>query len=133
MSLADIRQGLATNLGTVSGIRVYTEVPDNPSMPCAVIQLGRVLYDQAFQRGLTEYEFDVRLIVSRVTDRRSQQALDEFIDAGARSVKTAIQSDKTLGGSAFDCRVTAMDVVDTVTIGETVYFAATFSVTVYAL
>lgn len=133
MSLADIRDGLATNLGTITGLRVYTEIPDNPSMPCAVLQLTRALYDGAFQRGLTEYEFDVRLIVSRVTDRRSQQALDQFIDAGARSVKTAIESDKTLDGAAFDVRVSAMDVVDTVTIGETAYFTATFSVTVFAL
>ena len=133
MSLADIRAGLAANIGTVNGLRVYTEIPDNPSMPCAVIQLNRATYDGAFQRGLTEYEFDVRLIVSRVTDRRSQQALDEFIDAGERSIKTAIESDKSLDGSAFDVRVSAMDVIDTVTIGETAYFTATFSVTVYGL
>jgi hypothetical protein len=98
-----------------------------------VLQLNRADYDGAFQRGLTEYDFDIRLIVSRVTDRRSQQALDEFIDNGPRSIKTAVESDKTLGGAAFDVRVSAMDVVDAVTIGETAYFTATFSATVYAL
>ena len=55
MSLADIRDGLATNLGTLSGIRVYEEVPDNPALPCAVIQLDQVEYDVAFQRGATQY------------------------------------------------------------------------------
>lgn len=133
MSLAAIREGLGANLGTISGLRVYTEIPDNPSMPCVVLQLNRADYDGAFQRGLTEYDFDIRLIVSRVTDRRSQQALDEFIDNGPRSIKTAVESDKTLGGAAFDVRVSAMDVVDAVTIGETAYFTATFSATVYAL
>ena len=109
MSLADIRDGLAKNIGAIPGIRVYTEIPDNPSMPCVVLQLNRVSYDGAFRRGLTEYEFDVRLIVSRVTDRRSQQVLDQFIDAGEKSMKTAIEADKTLNGSAFDVRVSAMD------------------------
>lgn len=132
MSLAEIRQGLATNLGDISGIRTYPEIPDNPVMPCAIVQLDSVNYDQTFQRGLTEYDFTIQLVVGRVTERRAQQKLDEFIDAGARSVKTAIQADTTLGGSAFDCRVTGMDNIDSVTIGETTYLAANFAVTVYA-
>lgn len=132
MSLAEIRQGLATNLGDISGIRTYPEIPDNPVMPCAIIQLDSVNYDQTFQRGLTEYDFTVQLVVGRVTERRAQQKLDEFIDAGERSVKTAIEADTTLGGSAFDCRVTGMDNIDSVTIGETTYLAANFAVTVYA-
>ncbi|HMA77618.1 MAG TPA: hypothetical protein VKP88_00565 [Candidatus Paceibacterota bacterium] len=132
MSLADIREGLGTNLETISGIRVYEEIPDNAAVPCAVIQLRSVTYDEAFQRGLSEYSFVVRLIVTRVTERRAQRKLDQFIDDGARSVKTAIQSDLTLGGAAFDCRVTGMDDADTVTIGGTEYMAADFAVTVYA-
>jgi len=132
MSLADIRAGLGQNLSDISGIRIYEEIPDNAAMPCAVIQLVSVDYDQAFQRGLTEYNFTIRLIVTRVTERRAQRKLDQFIDDGARSVKTAVQSDLTLGGAAFDCRVTGMDNADTVTIGGTEYMAADFAVTVYA-
>ena len=132
MSLADIRAGIGTNLATISGIRVYEEIPDNPSMPCAVIQLVSANYDESFQRGLTEYSFTVRLIVIRVTERRAQRKLDQYIDEGARSVKTAIESDTTLNGAAFDCRVTGMDNADTVTIGGTEYMAADFSLVVYA-
>lgn len=132
MSLAAIRQGLATNLGEISSIRVYPEIPDNPVMPCAIVQLDRVSYDGVFQRGLSEYDFTIQLIVARVTERRAQQKLDEFIDAGARSVKTAIEADSTLAGAAFDVRVTGMDNIDSVTIGETSYLAANFTVTVFA-
>jgi len=132
VSLANIRAGLGDNLETIAGIRVYEEFPDNVAIPCAVVQLRGVTYDQSFQRGLTEYGFVVRLVVSRVTERRAQRKLDEFIDAGAKSVKTAIQSDLTLGGAAFDCRVTGMDDADTVTIGGTDYMAADFAVTVFA-
>jgi hypothetical protein len=133
MSLALIRKGMADNLGTLAGIRVYEEVPDNPVMPCAVIFLERATYDEAFQRGLTIYEFSVRVIVTRVTERRAQARLDTFIDAGAGSLKAALEADISLDGQAFDTTVTSLSAVGSVTIGETTYLAATFEVTVHAL
>jgi len=133
VSLATIRAGLADNLETVAGIRVYEEVPDNPSMPCAVVQLSNVTYDVAFQRGATNYSFTVHLIVTRVTERRAQERLDEFIDPGSRSVKTAIESDSTLGGSAFDVIVTEARDMAPVSIGGIDYLAVQFAVTVFAL
>jgi hypothetical protein len=133
MSLADIREGMANNLQTIAGIRVYEEVPDNPALPCAVIQLDTVEYDVAFQRGATQYGFIVNTVVTRTTVRRAQRKLDEFIDAGARSVKTAIESDPTLGGAAFDVRVESVRDIAPVTIGDIQYMAVDFSVTVFAL
>jgi hypothetical protein len=127
-----MRAGLGANLETVAGIRVYEEIPDNPSMPCAVIELGNVRYDLSFQRGTTEYTFTVHLVVSRVAERRAQQKLDTFIDPGARSIKTAVQSDSTLGGAAFDSIVTEARDVAPVTIGGIDYLAVQFAVTVYA-
>lgn len=132
MSLADIRSGMADNLGSIASIRVYEEVPDNPALPCAVIQLDAVTYDVAFARGATEYTFVVHAVVTRATVQRAQRKLDEFIDAGARSVKTAIESDSTLGGSAFDVRVTEVRDIAPVTIGGIDYLAVDFAVTVYA-
>lgn len=133
MSLAQMRAGLATNLETISGIRVYEEVPDNPVMPCAVIQLTDVSYDVAFQRGATEYTFIIHLIVVRTTERRAQEKLDRFIDDGAKSVKTAVESDIDLGDSAFDVRVTELRDIGPTTIGDVNYLAAKFAVTVFAL
>ncbi len=133
MSLAQIRDGLAANLGALSNVRVYEEVPDNPALPCAVIQLGRVEYDLAFQRGATQYTFIVHLIVTRTTVRRAQRKLDEFIDDGPKSVKTAIESDGSLGGAAFDVRVEAVNDIAPATIGDIQYMAVDFTVTVFAL
>jgi len=133
MSLATIREGMAANLGDIAGIRVYEEVPDNPALPCAVIQLDTVNYDVAFQRGATEYTFIVNTVVTRTTVRRAQRKLDEFIDDGARSVKTAIESDSTLGGAAFDTRVVEVRNIAPVTIGDIQYMAVEFTVTVFAL
>lgn len=132
MSLADIRAGLGANLETIAGIRVYEEIPDSPAIPCAVIELQEVSYDVTFQRGLTNFTFLIHLVVVRTTERRAQRKLDLFIDDGAKSVKTAVESDSTLGGAAFDCRVTELRDIGPTTIGDVQYMSARFAVTVIA-
>jgi len=132
VSLADIREGMGSNLESIAGIRVYEEMPDSPAMPCALIQLQDVTYDVTFQRGMTNYTFLVHLVVVRTTERRAQRKLDLFIDNGAKSVKTAIESDATLGGAAFDCRVTELRDIGPTTIGDIQYMSAKFAVTVIA-
>ena len=128
-----MRTGLATNLGTISGIRTYSDIPDNPAMPAAVVQLQSVSYDQAFARGLTEYNFIVTVIFGRVATSQAQRSMDELIDdGGGRSVKTAIESDKTLAGNAYDVRVAEMSNITSVTIGDITYLSADFAVTVFA-
>lgn len=128
-----MRTGLATNLGTISGIRTYSDIPDNPVMPAAVVQLQSVSYDQAFARGLTEYNFVVTVIFGRVATSQAQRSMDDLIDdGGGRSVKTAIESDKTLGGNAYDVRVAEMSNITSVTIGDITYLSADFAVTVFA-
>jgi len=47
-------------------------------------------------------------------------------------VKLAIQSDKTLGGTAFDVRVTDMTNIGAVLLSDATYLAADFVVTVYS-
>lgn len=132
MSIADIRDGIVTNLATISGLRTSVDIPDNPSPPIAFVGLESVQYDQSFQRGLTEYNFTVTVLVGRVSERSAQRKLDEYISNGARSIKLAIESDKTLGGDAYDVRVSELRNVGTVSLEQVIYLAADFAVTVYA-
>lgn len=132
MSIETIRSGLATNLATISGLRTSIDIPDNPNPPIAVIGINNVRYDQAYQGGLTEYNFVVTAIASRASDRWAQRRLDDYTSTGANSIKEAIESDRTLGGAAYDVRVTEMSNVGAVSLGETSYLAADFAVTVYA-
>ena len=133
MTVSGMRSGLATNLATISGIRTYADIPDNPVMPAAVVQLQSVSYNQAFARGLTEYNFVVTIIFGRVATSQAQKAMDELIDdGGGRSVKSAIESDKTLDGNAYDTRVAEMTNITSVTIGDITYLSADFAVTVFA-
>jgi hypothetical protein len=132
MSITAIRTALATNLATIPGLRTAAEIPDLPNPPIAVVSLDSVTYDQAFAKGMTSYNFTVTVIVGRSAEREAQRKLDGYISPGTNSVKNAIESNKTLGGNAYDCRVVSMNSVGSVTISDTTYLAADFSVTVIA-
>jgi hypothetical protein len=128
-----MRDGIAANLATISGLRTSAELPDNPSPPIAVVQLRSVEYDQAFQRGLAVYTFLVTVIVGRSAEREAQRKLNDYCDnSGSSSVKLAIESDKTLGGSAFDCRVVSMDNIGNLQLSDATYLAAEFTINAYA-
>ena len=132
MSITQIRTALATNLATITGLRTAAEVPDLPNPPVAIVNLDSVTYDQAFAKGMTNYNFTITVIVGRSAEREAQRKLDGYISAGANSVKNAVESDSTLGGYAYDCRVVSMDSVGSLTISDTTYLAADFTVTVIA-
>jgi hypothetical protein len=99
-SVSQIRQGIATNLGSISGLRVSAIVPDNPNPPVAFIEPQGVSYDTTFGRGMDEFDFDVTVLVQRSTDvRTAQNLLDGYIQSsGSQSVKQAIELDRKLGG-----------------------------------
>ena len=132
MAIAEIRAGLAANIATISGLRVSAEVPDNPSPPIAIVSLNSITYDLDFKRGMTQYNMTVTLIVGRVAERDAQRKLDAFAGNGERSIKTAVESDRTLGGSAFDCRLSEMTTLGAYNSGEQTYLAADFLIQVYA-
>jgi len=133
VNIEGMRDGIAANLATISGLRTSAELPDNPSPPIAVVQLRSVEYDQAFQRGLAVYTFLVTVIVGRSAEREAQRKLNDYCDnSGSSSVKLAIESDKTLGGSAFDCRVVSMDNIGNLQLSDATYLAAEFTINAYA-
>jgi hypothetical protein len=119
MSISQIRTRLAANLATIPGLRTAAEVPDLPNPPIAIVALNNVSYDRAFADGLTNYTFVITAIVGRAAEREAQRKLDAYISPGANSVKNAVESDKTLGGYAYDCRVVSMDSVGSLTISDT--------------
>jgi hypothetical protein len=132
-SITDLRAGLATQLGTISGLRTTTETPDTISPPVAIVNVQNVNYDRTFQRGLDEYNFVISIIVGRVGERSAQRLLDSYISTtGASSVKLAIELDRTLGGKCDTLRVTDMRNYGSLVIGEITYLAAEFNVVVFA-
>ena len=132
-SITEMRAGLATQLGTITGLRTTTETPDTISPPIAIVNVQNVNFDRTFQHGLDEYNFLITVIVGRVGERSAQRLLDSYVSStGASSVKLAVESDKTLGGKCDSLRVTDMRNYGSLVIGEITYLAAEFNVVVYA-
>jgi len=129
VTIQTIRQGIANNLATITGLRASAFVPDNPTPPIAVVVPERVDYDAAMHRGLDNYTFKVLVIAQRASERNAQSTLDSYCNVtGTSSVKAAVESDKTLGGSVMDCRVTELTGYGPLAIGDVQYLSATFTV-----
>jgi hypothetical protein len=132
-SVTDLRTRIATNLATITGLRTSPTLPDNPNPPIALVTPISVSFDDSFKRGMQTYTFVISVIVGRADERTAQNKLDGFVSStGSSSVKLAVESDKTLGGNAFDCRVTEMRNYGQLTIGDVIYLSAEFTVLCYA-
>jgi hypothetical protein len=132
-SIETLRDRIAANLSTITGLRTSSTIPDNPNPPVAIVQLNRVQYHQDFQRGMTEYNFAVQVIVGRVDERSAQDNLDAYCSStGSSSIILAVESDRRLQNNAFDCIVTEMTNYGSVLISDVTYLAAEFNVRVLA-
>lgn len=131
-TISELRQGLATNLLTISGLRVVDTLPDLVNPPMAMIGLSKVAYNQQNQRSMSEYTFQVTVVVGRVSERTAQAAIDVLVAPGSGSIKYAIESDRTLGGKAYETFVPELSAIGAVSINGIDYFSAEFSVQVYA-
>jgi hypothetical protein len=132
-SVSEIRNGLATNLATIIGLRTSSIVPDNINPPIAIVEPQSINFDTTFARGLDEYAFKITVIAGRADERSGQNKIDGYCSpTGSGSVKTAIESDKTLGGKVQNLRVTGLTSYGSITIAEVPYLAAEFAVTVYS-
>lgn len=130
-ALADIRDGLADNLRTISGLRVADEILDNPQPPVAMIALGSIDYHIDMRFG-AKYNFTVQVIVGRASERAAQRALDLYVNpSGASSVKLGVESNRTLGGVVSDVVCESMPNVGAITMNDQTYLAADFLVAVY--
>jgi hypothetical protein len=119
-----------TGLGTISGLRTSAEIPDNPSPPIAVVSLDGIDYDQAFKQGLTIYNFTVMVIVGRAAEREAQRRLDTY--AQTDGIKAGVESDRSLGGLAYDTRVVNLTTIGSLQLNDQTYLVAEFAVAVYA-
>lgn len=132
-TITELREGIATNLATIPGLRTFAFVPDDPKPPIAVVLPDTVSFDTAFNRGLDTYNFTVQLLVTSVSDRSAQTSIDAYLNpSGPSSVKQAIERDKTLGGKAQSLRVESIRNYRRIDVTENQYLSAEFVVSVYA-
>jgi len=131
--LSELRTGLATNLATITGLRTAAIMPDNPNPPIAIVQPDSIAYDDTFGRGMQTYTFTVVVLVGRVVERSAQNSIDAFCaSTGSSSIKLALESDKTLGGKAYDVRVSEVRNYGELLVGDVNYFSAEFIILCYS-
>jgi hypothetical protein len=77
--------------------------------------------------------FTITLIVNRSSERTAQDQLDQYMNwDGAKSLRAAIEADRTLGGVCDDLIVTNAENLTNIDANDTLYLAVDFKVTVYA-
>lgn len=131
--IADIRAGIVANLATISGLRTSAELIDNPTPPVALVALDSIDYDLAMQQGLTQYNFIITVVVGRAAEREQQRKLDLYCQpTGDYSVKSAVESNRTLSDVVYDLRVISTGSIGSIQINDQTYLAAEFTVTVFA-
>jgi hypothetical protein len=134
-SISTLRTEIAENLATITGLRVSPtgQIPDNVNPPYAIVTPTSVDYHKAFNNGLNTYNFTITVVVGRASERSAQNTLDAYCSpTGTQSIKGAVESDRTLDGTAYSLIVTGMRNYGSITIAETNYLAAEFDLTVQA-
>ena len=110
-TMSEIRDGLKTTIGTISGLRVYDIVPDQAiNFPVALFIPTSIEFDLAMQRGTDRYEFELTVAVQRADSRTAQDKLDAYVTgSGSSSIRQAIYNNRTLGLDNTDARVVGMN------------------------
>ncbi len=106
IQISKVRERIGKNIERISGIRIYDQIPDVVVPPCAIVGQLDFTFDIDNARGLDQASVDVYVIVQRISERAGQEKLDELLGGtGNKSIKTAIESDRTLGGLVDTLRV----------------------------
>ena len=131
MNVATIRTGLADTIGSIAGLRVYSTVPDAPSVPCAVIYPDSIQYGRTLD-GTGNVRMVIQVLAAAINSQAGQDALDGYCaDSGATSIFATIESDPTLGGACQNAQVTEMRSYG-VTGDSTRYYSAELVVDILA-
>lgn len=134
-SIKALRQAIATNVATISGLRTASSIPEVINPPIAVIYPAGapVEFHLASNNSTNQFNFEIMIIVGRADARNAQDELDQYISTtGAKSALLAIELDRTLGGLAFDCVARRVSSYGSTEINNIEYLAATIQVDVIA-
>jgi len=130
MNVTNVRAGLKTRLATITGLRVWDSIPDQVTPPGAVVGQLDFTFDIDNARGLDIANVDVYVIVQRFDARSGQNKLDDYLGSGSKSIKTAIEADRTLGGTVDTLRVTRAE-AGTYLQGDVTFLSYRFSLTIW--
>ena len=133
-SVATIADGLKVRLATISGVRAYSYQPEQLNPPFAYPILNGVSYHQTMGMGsaVTQFDWSVYVVVGRWVDRVAMTNLDDFLSpTGAKSIRAALEADRTLGGACSDLVVSTSANISALEQDDAEYLQVSFSLTIY--
>lgn len=133
-TISQVKDGLKVRIETISGLRAFDHQPDQVNPPFAWPTLDEIRYHQTgMSSGGVVMDFTITLVVQRVTERVAQDALDQYMSwSGVKSLRAAIEADRTLGGVCDDLIVGSAGNFTNIDANDTLYLTVDFKVTVYA-
>ncbi|MGE5830145.1 MAG: hypothetical protein ACM30G_17555 [Micromonosporaceae bacterium] len=138
-NLADVVEGAAATIKTGMGTdvlagRTYAFGVDSPNPPCLIVLPAPedfLDYDVTFD-GRDDFRLVLKILMGSADARTGQAALLGYLDrTGATSVRAAVYTDPTLGGTASDCKVTGARGYGDVEWAGVPYYGAELVVEVY--
>ena len=135
MILSSIRTALQTNLKTAdSALRCYDVWPDQIHTPCVLVKPLSSAFSQV-SGDLVEVEFEV-IVLAAATQQGleiGERLLDAYLNnADTKSLRKAIESDRTLGGYAQEVYVREWRDYGSLVVSDIEYIGVKLSVTVWA-
>jgi len=97
MNLANVMDELGTKLDPIPGLRVKAYNADSVVPPVAIVSLpDGIDFDATYGRGSDSMTLVVDVLVGKVSDRKSRDAIARYADgSGSHSVKQALDSSNT--------------------------------------
>ena len=125
MNLANVMDAISDRLDTIAGLRCFAHPSGSVTPPAAIVSYPETYtFDETYGRGMDRLNLPVVVVVGKVSDRASRDALAAYCNGtGAASVKAVLESGTY---STFHTVRVASIEFDTVTIAGTDYIAALF-------
>ena len=131
IQISKVREALGKNIERGTGMRIYDRIPDVVVPPAAVVGQLDFTFDIDNARGLDQASVDVYVIVQRISERTGQDALDNYLaGSGKGSIKTALESDRSLGGLVDTLRVISAE-SGTYNSGEQTFLSYRYNLTIW--
>jgi len=133
-TIVQIMTGIRDRLATIPDLNVWDYAKDNPTVHAAFPLIPPITsYRETMGRGTYVIVVPVAVLVGAQVDQAGQHALAEYANqTGTRSIRAAIEGDKTLGGIVNDLVVDSFNPNGLEEVGLVGYYGGIFAVRVIA-
>lgn len=129
--LRDLMTAIGDVMRAMDGLNVYDFPPDRIEPPAAVLSMPETGYDVTLGGRNDQWTFPLWILIGKADDKAGHSEMLDYLEAeGDRSVRAALEADRTLNGA---CDTLAIILAQPMyaTIAGTEYLAIQFTLEVY--